>query len=412
MARLRHLIAVLVAASLPAEAQERTPATATAPTVNLTPSGADPAPAEGDRVDFAVKVSLRFHGNPELTGDYRVNPDGSLSVPVIGRIPVRGLTLARLEQALNDRLAEITGRETHVTVEIAEYRPIYVTGFVNHAGPRPWQPGLTVLQAVSLAEGIYRAPGTMDIAGFSNIGRYGKALDDRKRGMAVLARLRAERAGARTIEVPKELVELVGKAEAERLIAAQNSLFVSRNAALDDKIAALERGRALANQEIQSLKEQAQRVKEQLAMRSEYRQKIADLQKRGLAVAERGLEQDIRVAELEERTTNGAVAMARVQATLAGLDREMVTLKQERRAQIDTEIARLERDIAQLGLETEAAAMADRESQDRASREAGRRAVLAFSIVRREGREATTLPATETTPLKPDDVLIVSQDYR
>ena len=43
-----------------------------------------------------------------------------------------------------------------VSIEIAKFRPFYITGDVQHPGEYAYRPGLTVLQALSLAGGYYR----------------------------------------------------------------------------------------------------------------------------------------------------------------------------------------------------------------------------------------------------------------
>ena len=92
-----------------------------------------------------------------MTGEYRIASDGTLSVPVIGRIDLKEMSLADLEQELTRRVIEISGRTTYVTAEIIAYQPIFVTGFVSKPGALEWHPGLTVLQAEALAGGLYRA---------------------------------------------------------------------------------------------------------------------------------------------------------------------------------------------------------------------------------------------------------------
>ena len=111
-----------------------------------------------NQVAAAERISLRFEGQPDISGEYHVSPDGTLSVPVIGRISIAEMSLAQLEQDLTRRVTEFSGRPTYVTAEIVAYRPIFVTGFVSRPGAVEWRPGLTVLQAEALVEASIGRP--------------------------------------------------------------------------------------------------------------------------------------------------------------------------------------------------------------------------------------------------------------
>jgi polysaccharide export outer membrane protein len=94
-----------------------------------------------------------------LTGEFRVNDSGAIALPLLGTIHAAGLTTADLEQAVSAGLvrAQLI-REPSVSVEVTQYRPIFVLGEVNHPGQYSYQPGMTVVTAVAVAGGFtYRA---------------------------------------------------------------------------------------------------------------------------------------------------------------------------------------------------------------------------------------------------------------
>ena len=407
------MLGAVLAASPPSMAQQTDlrpgprpdPAARTPAASPVTAAGTQPSLYE---ITNALRLTLRFREYPELSGDYRVNADETISISVVGRVRVSGVDAAKLEQILAERLAEITGQASYVTVEVAEYRPVYVTGYVKDSGSFQWRPEMTVLQAVAMANGIYRETGGAE-TGFKDLSLLRKAIDNQKRAMATLARLRAEQAGAASIEVPPQLVSLVGRAEAERLIEAQTTLFANRRSTLENQLAIIERGKALAAQELEALKQQTQKINAQLELRRDASRKLQDLQSRGLVLAERSLEQEIQVSQLEEKSINIAVAIARVQATLAGFDREAASLKQTREAEIGTEALRLEREVAQNAIEIEALrgeSQAQLGEAGPSSRNA--KITVSYSITRREGDGTKVLLADETTVLVPGDVLVVA----
>ncbi|WP_414475751.1 polysaccharide biosynthesis/export family protein [Microvirga sp. M2] len=383
-------------------------------------SQSSPAPpASGqDSADVAnaEKLALRFPGNPEMSGDYRIGADGTISIPLLGRMPVGGMSSAQLEDALSKRLEQMTGRPNSVTVEIAAYKPVFVTGLVTRSGAIPWYPGMTVLQAVALSGGLFRATGPTiggPAAGDAEMARYRRAVEDRKQALASLARLQAERENATDIQVPQALVAIAGQREAQDLVAAQKNLLLTRQRSLSNQVATLNRGMELAAQELEGLREQGKRVAEQLQMRREARQKFEELQQRGVVIAQRAFEEDMKVSELEEKTANVAVSTARVQATIAAMQRDSVALTEERKASIEAEIDRLQKETAQLADEAAAARQAYNTIAG-ASLEAerGDKTEIVYSVVRHGDAGETTETAGQSTPLRPGDVLVVSQNFK
>jgi protein involved in polysaccharide export with SLBB domain len=370
------------------------------------------------QVASADRLSLRFQGQADLTGEYRVSPDGTLSVPVIGRMNIADMSLAQLEQELTRRVTEFTSRVTYVTAEIISYRPLFVTGFVSKPGAVEWHPGITVLQAEALVGGLYRAPEETNrnetVSGVEALRILRTGHEEQKLLLASLARLKAEKAGSAQVEIPPALVGLVGEQEARSLIEGQQSYLNNRRTGLERRKAALERSADLADDELDALQEQAARVSEQLQMRRDMHEKLAGLLQKGLVPRERALESEIKIAELEEKATNVAVARARVQSTAAMLKQEAVALEEDRAAGIDAEIARLEGELAKAGIDVEAATIAyDRLAAETARVAATplRRMVIEYMIVRRNETGEQRAPAQASSYLLPGDVLLVSQEW-
>jgi polysaccharide export outer membrane protein len=80
-------------------------------------------------------------------------------MPLLGSVPAAGLTPEKLQQNIATELESRTLlQKPNVSVEITEYRPIFVLGEVNRPGEYPYKPGMTTLSAVSTAGGFtYRA---------------------------------------------------------------------------------------------------------------------------------------------------------------------------------------------------------------------------------------------------------------
>lgn len=116
---------------------------------------APPAPSGDYRLDAGDKVSVTVFGQTDLSGQYDVGADGTLILPLIGKLPVRGLTVEEVATRAGERFGKVMV-QPKVTADIAAYRSIYVLGEVNHAGNFPYLPGLRVQQAVAIAGGFTR----------------------------------------------------------------------------------------------------------------------------------------------------------------------------------------------------------------------------------------------------------------
>jgi polysaccharide export outer membrane protein len=98
------------------------------------------------------------YGEPDITGEYEVDSNGLVSIPLAGHVKAAGLTTRQLEKAIVSALSKGIVRDPRVNVEIALYRPYYILGEVKKSGEYPYRLGLTVMDAVASAGGFtYRA---------------------------------------------------------------------------------------------------------------------------------------------------------------------------------------------------------------------------------------------------------------
>jgi polysaccharide export outer membrane protein len=104
------------------------------------------------------RIRLKVYGEPDIAGEYEVDSNGQISIPLAGHIRAAGLTTHQLERAITSALSKGIVRDPRVNVEIALYRPYYILGEVKKGGEYPYRLGLTVMDAVASAGGFtYRA---------------------------------------------------------------------------------------------------------------------------------------------------------------------------------------------------------------------------------------------------------------
>ncbi len=106
----------------------------------------------GDRIKVAV------YGQPTLTGEFAVSGSGDVSLPLVGTMAVKGLTIAQFRNELEMRLGRDFFRNPQVSAEIVNFRPVYVLGEVGAPGEFRFEEGMTVYSLVARAGGFsYRA---------------------------------------------------------------------------------------------------------------------------------------------------------------------------------------------------------------------------------------------------------------
>jgi polysaccharide export outer membrane protein len=116
------------------------------------------APARGYDADYRLdagdKLRVVVYGQEGLTTTYAVSASGSITMPLIGTVPARGLTPSQLAGSIAARLRNGYIREPSVAAEIESYRPFFILGEVAAPGQYPYVPNMTAESAVAIAGGF------------------------------------------------------------------------------------------------------------------------------------------------------------------------------------------------------------------------------------------------------------------
>jgi len=219
----------------------------------------------------------------ELTGEYVVQQDGEVFLPLLGPIQASGQTPQSLEQALVAELSNQTNAQVRVSIQLLEREPIYITGRVARPGPVKYVPGMTVLHALALALGPEGANGanaeywrSIDVARERE-----RALKAQERLKKLLVRvdvLKSERDGS-ALQPSNELVEIAGRSDSIELLATEQRFRTleraqraGKQAALDATLAALRNESTIQREKMlqieMGMKEKAERVQEIVALRT------------------------------------------------------------------------------------------------------------------------------------------------
>jgi len=116
---------------------------------------AGPASAEDKAYTLGAgdKLRITVYNETDLSGEFEVSGQGSISVPLLGQVQVIGKTTAEVQAILTQKYGKDYLVNPSVSIEVLNYRPFFIIGEVNHPGSYPYVNGMTVINAVALAGG-------------------------------------------------------------------------------------------------------------------------------------------------------------------------------------------------------------------------------------------------------------------
>lgn len=101
------------------------------------------------------RLGINVFNNPDLSGEFQIDGQGRISMPLLGQVAAANLTVGELQNLLIQKFDSFIV-DPRVTVEVLNYRPFYIYGQVNKPGSYPYVSGITVRQAVAIAGGFTR----------------------------------------------------------------------------------------------------------------------------------------------------------------------------------------------------------------------------------------------------------------
>ena len=103
-------------------------------------------------------VTIRVFGEKELSGNYLINEEGFIFMPLIGEVDAKGKTIEQISRVIEAKLKDGFIKDPSVGIEIANFRSIYVMGEVRNPGSYNFVTDMTIRNAAAIAGGFtYRA---------------------------------------------------------------------------------------------------------------------------------------------------------------------------------------------------------------------------------------------------------------
>ena len=360
----------------------------------------------------------KYASSEAIGGTYTVDASGNVSIPIAGRLIAVGKTIDELADIISSALSEKADlpSKPFVALEIAEYAPVFVVGGVDRPGRYPFDPGMTVLKAVSVAGGFVRVRGenaTFERDRIQAAGDYRTATLSRRDLLMRKARLSAEIAGQPIFETP---AELVGVADIDALKTKELDLMRLRRVQLQSRIAAAEDLSQLYSQEIQTLSAKIVTQKRQIDLSQQELDTVSGLVSKGLTNNARQFSADRGLAEAQSRQLDLEIALTRAKQSLSESNREKLDIVNKQNAENQGELNSIEIAIRKTAIDLQVAQLlGDQAGLNARTSQMGMDELTAgmtersYKIVRRndDGTD-TSIDASETTAVLPHDLIQIS----
>lgn len=361
---------------------------------------------------------------------YSIDPTGYLHLPLIGQVKAVGYSASELGIVISHQLANRLnlGAVPDTTVEVTEFRPIFVSGHVEKTGEFPYTPGMTVLQGVSLSGGLYRngaASGMRLEREFLTVsGEYDRLMQERERLIVRKARIEAELSFADRIAFPADMrkTRLPHKLEfTSSLMAKEQSVFELRNKAYETQVATLTQLQNFLDQEAETLGKRLEAHQTQIELMKAELGGIKHLSDKGLSTQPRLLGLQRNLAQLEGERLRIESERTRIKQEISRVMLSKIEFENKRANDLTVELqqteARLEQVTQeatvseQLLLETRAQAATTplRFVSSTSEGESGNGAPdISYTIVRQVKGSVIEIDANESTKLLPGDTIKVT----
>ncbi len=354
------------------------------------------------------RIQLRVPGSTSVSGEYNLSPDNTISVPGVGRMDVADLTPRNFERKLSRVLSRLMRREVSVSMTVIRYKPFYITGQIRRPGAFDWRPGLTLIQAASVAGGLATSRGGSGADGSPERELLVRRTQQRLGfALARLARFTAERDGLSSIQSTGLLDGFLDTGKHKQVtgladfIKRQNEMLAERIEINGTRLTDLRRSKASAEQELKFALEREQAVTEQVKIARKLEKSMEKLRKARLAPNSRYLARKSELIRNEVALTNVKHIVARARTRLETAQQRLDVLSRDRRALLSERIETIETEVAQHRI-----VLGDDADTGQGGLNGQRR--LSYYIARRTERGVETIVASLFTELVPGDVVIIS----
>jgi protein involved in polysaccharide export with SLBB domain len=346
----------------------------------------------------------------ELTGNYIIQADGRVYLPLIGAIGIAGHAHAAAQDKLATAFSIATHHTAKVTIVLTEREPVYVVGAVMKPGTVKYLPGMTTLHAIALSDGLEgaRPEYSRALDAMRERERRDRSIEHLKRQLARRVALLAERDGRFQASPDERLVGLVGKANAEALVADASSerhLAATARAVqqtiLDETISA-------TRKDLERMRMRITHLASSVKSRQERLDTLSSVESRGTLNPFSLHQARTELVDLEERQEEVKASLAQLEQKLMQASNEKTKLALETQIELTRELKAGETDIAEDELTIEVTTRLIKAAGGTLDALAREPLKAGVEIVRRTPEGTQRFRASEYTRLQPGDLLEIT----
>jgi protein involved in polysaccharide export with SLBB domain len=100
------------------------------------------------------KIKITVFEDESLSGEFQINDNGRVSLPLIGQIQAAGLSQRAFQERLVQEYSQGYLVNPHISVEMLSLRPFYILGEVKAPGVYDYSPSLNAFKAIAIAGGF------------------------------------------------------------------------------------------------------------------------------------------------------------------------------------------------------------------------------------------------------------------
>src|SRR6185369_7120982 len=117
-------------------------------------------------------LTITVYNQPQLSGKFVVEADGTFAYPLLGRVAAGGLSIRAVEDKVRQGLANGFLKDPQITATVDQYRSqqIFVMGEVKQPGPLQFTGSMTLIEALARAGSVTERAGTEALIVHSDAG--------------------------------------------------------------------------------------------------------------------------------------------------------------------------------------------------------------------------------------------------
>src|SRR5262245_59765192 len=301
-------------------------------------SPADVGASDEYRLAPGDTLSITVFDQADLSGNFIISGDGQVLLPLAGGVPVADLNLGDAQRRIQARFADgILVRPT-VSIRVAEYRPIFVTGYVRKPGNYPFIIGGSIKAAVAAAGGLGEPSELPGSAARSDAimaeERVRELETDRLALLVRKARLEAQRDEAADFVIPQLVGLNTDDVAARTAYSEENDAFSRLVSAYQNELWVLQQQKPRIDAQIQAVNDDMAKQKGQLNNLSSQIDVLQGLLNKGLVRKPEITQLQIQRFAVQAELSRLQAEISRLEQSGADIDAKRETVKSNYTRQI------------------------------------------------------------------------------